>query len=924
VVSLVAGEPGVGKTRLVDEVSRMARARAVPVLWGTCTEEEGAPAYWPWRQILRSLLAARPDLASGDPDVLAELARIAPELSASGVSVPGPAGPQQRFAMFDAAATLFAGAAAASGLVLVIDDAQWADAASMALLVHVARHARHARLLVAVTYRPRELDGDSRRATAVADLARLPDSVLLELRGLDDSAIAEALADALGTSPPAQVVASVARRSRGNPFFVGELARALSDPGVTDDLVPDAVRDAVLRRLDRLPSGSRAVLDIAAVIGRELDLSRLAEVAGVSVETLLDQLDAPVEDGVLDRPPGRPGLRFGHDLVRETLLAELAPAARARIHLRVVTVLEPVSADPDVIPELAHHALAALPLGDRAAAVEWVRTAAEQAMAQLAHEEAARLYALAVDAGRPVLTPGARAQLLIAAAHAHAAANDIAAATQRCAEAAELARGVGDVQLLGEAALVLPAVSDLEWLTASRQWCAEALRGLDDADSPLRVKLLAQLSHAMVVDADHAGTADASARALAMAERLDDPGALISALRARQLARSGTDGNAERQQLGARMLELGSAIGDREAVSWGRIWRFDALLQAGRVDEAEIELDRLAPVVAQLRQPLARYHLLRSRVALAMGRGRFADAAELNEETFQIASDGQHDGARLTAIALRYELGTLTGDTSEGIAMLEPVAGRDTPYAALMRSALACMYVAAGQLDDARRWFDALPPPGSPRLAPFQVVAVESRRALLVADLGAAAFADPCYRHLLSAADLHVVSGAGAASTGGSVQLYLGAAALGAGRPDAAVRHLRSAVTANEAAGLAPFAAMARFRLAAALRARGRPTDNDEALPLLVAAGTAAKRMGMAPLQSQIAQLSGALRDGGVLSRREAEIAELVANGLTNRQIAAAAHISERTVESHVQHILAKLGFTSRSQIAAWGARRNL
>ena len=136
------------------------------------------------------------------------------------------------------------------------------------------------------------------------------------------------------------------------------------------------------------------------------------------------------------------------------------------------------------------------------------------------------------------------------------------------------------------------------------------------------------------------------------------------------------------------------------------------------------------------------------------------------------------------------------------------------------------------------------------------------------------------------------------------------------------MRHLRAAITANEAVGFAPFVAMSRFRLATALRARARRGDDDEAVALLAAADSAAERMGMQPLRDQVAALSGQLRDGGVLSRREAEIAELVAGGLTNKQVAATAHISERTVESHVQHILAKLGFTSRSQIAVWVSRR--
>ena len=178
------------------------------------------------------------------------------------------------------------------------------------------------------------------------------------------------------------------------------------------------------------------------------------------------------------------------------------------------------------------------------------------------------------------------------------------------------------------------------------------------------------------------------------------------------------------------------------------------------------------------------------------------------------------------------------------------------------------------------------------------------------------------YRLLLPYADLHLVGGAGAITTGGSVRAALGIAAQVAGKPDVAVRHLRTAVTVNDAAGLAYPALLARIALAVALRARARPSDVDEAAGLLAEADAAATRLGMPPQRARIAELRAVADDGGVLSRREAEIAELVGRGLTNRQIATSAHISERTVETHVGHVLAKLGFTRRSEIAAWVAGR--
>ena len=127
----------------------------------------------------------------------------------------------------------------------------------------------------------------------------------------------------------------------------------------------------------------------------------------------------------------------------------------------------------------------------------------------------------------------------------------------------------------------------------------------------------------------------------------------------------------------------------------------------------------------------------------------------------------------------------------------------------------------------------------------------------------------------------------------------------------------------NDAAGLVPWAAQARCRLALALRERGRRGDADAALAAARAAREVAGRLGMAPLRDRAAAVVAAQRDGGVLSPRETEIARLVGRGLTNRQIAATAHISERTVETHVQHVLAKLGLTGRTQIAAWVVRRD-
>ncbi|MBV9922772.1 MAG: hypothetical protein JOY78_18240 [Pseudonocardia sp.] len=780
---------------------------------------------------------------------------------------------------------------------------QWADPDSLALLAHLTREVTRARLLVVATVRPGELD------PALG-------GIVIELSGWDAVAVAAALADRMGGRPDPDVVTAVARRSGGNPFFVAELARA----GAAALRVPAAVRDVVRARIRRLPEPCRALLGAAAVLGRDVDATLLATVT--SADGVLDDLRPALDDGVLDQPAGPIGLRFTHDLVRESVLADLTAGEQARVHLAVVDLLAPSADDPDVVNELAHHALAALPSGDRRAASDWARRAAQVAHARLAYEEAARLLADALVAGRPVLRPAERLALLLDLARARGLAHDVAGAIATFTEAADLARATGDADALASAALGLPEVSEAEWLETARGWCEEALRGLGEGDGPLKAKLLAQIAHCALLVADAQVLADASAAALAMAERLDEPSSLAIALRARQLARSGAEGNAERLVLGGRLLSLGLQTKDPEDVLWGRLWRFDALLQAGRVAEAEAELAAAEPVVAVLRRSVARLHLLRGRVALAAGRGQFAAARELNEETLATAQRSGDLGAAATARSVRLGIAAATGDEPGDLQWIRIQPSRMHPMAALTRAQVARLLVERGEKEEARAWYASLPEPGSPRIPAFIALALEGMRAQMLPELGGPATAEAVHRVLLPHADLHLVGGAGAVTTGGSARLPLGIAALAAGQPDVAVRHLRSAVTVDDAAGLAHPAALARFWLATALRARGRPSDVDELVGLLSEADTAAGRMGMAPLRARIAELRAAAADGGVLSRREAEIADLVGRGLTNRQIAATAHISERTVETHVGHVLAKLGFTRRSEIAAWVASR--
>jgi DNA-binding NarL/FixJ family response regulator len=276
-----------------------------------------------------------------------------------------------------------------------------------------------------------------------------------------------------------------------------------------------------------------------------------------------------------------------------------------------------------------------------------------------------------------------------------------------------------------------------------------------------------------------------------------------------------------------------------------------------------------------------------------------------------------HEGAEIPSLGFLLRVASLVGGEQgtivppdEAWRALTPVIGDSATW-----------LLAMGRRAEAWRLYQQLPPLDS--TPPFALLVALDNWAELAAAFEDRVAAANVHKMLLPFVDLFVASGAGATSIRGSVRLPLGLAAATLGRIDQAVEHLRAAVAINERAELPPFAALARYHLACLLARRRRPGDRDEVAALAATAAAAADRLGMAPLVRNTRALAGSLAGQSIapLTRREQEIALLVAEGLTNRQIAAVAHITERTAENHVQHILNKLGFSSRAQIAAWIVR---
>ena len=429
---LIAGEPGVGKTRLAGEWSRQAYEQGAVVIYGRCDEDLGAP-YQPFAEALRSLVpslgASRLRGMRGVEALLPlvpGLADVVPDIAA-----PTSADPDtERYALFDAVVALLGVATASAPVVLVLDDLHWAAKPTLLLLRHLLRFGEHARVQIVGTYRSTDLDRSHPLAAMLADLHRDGTADRIALGGLDESDVTAYVTEAgYDDEVLARALASV---TGGNPFFLIEALRHVEESGGVWDpsTLPQGVREAVSRRLSRLPAETNKGLAAAAVVGSRFALELVERVVG---QDLVDAFDEACQAGiVIEEPGGR--YRFNHAIVRQSLLAELASVRRMRLHQRIATTLEnEPGADDELLAELAYHYFECAWAGNAAKAVEYCRRAADQAMTRLAYEGAADLYDHALHAleERDEEFPDRAdqtAELLVARCEALLAAGDVASA----------------------------------------------------------------------------------------------------------------------------------------------------------------------------------------------------------------------------------------------------------------------------------------------------------------------------------------------------------------------------------------------------------------------------------------------------------------------------------------------------------------
>jgi DNA-binding SARP family transcriptional activator/tetratricopeptide (TPR) repeat protein len=855
---LLVGEPGIGKSRLAEELIAHARTRGARILVGRCWEAGGAPAYWPWVQSLRAYVretepgALRAQLGAG----AADLAQILPEVRERFPDLPEPPSLESeaaRFRLFDAAVEFLRKASEGRPIVLLLDDLHAADAPSLLLLRFLARQLGSSRILMLGAYRDVDPIPGQPLTEMLVEVAREPVTRRLSLGGLSERDVVDYIELSTGVPAPTPLARAIHAETEGNPLFVAELVRLLDSEGRivqagTHLRIPQGVRAVIAQRVGRLSEPCRDVLISASVIGREFGLDALAQLCRMPPDELLDVLDEAIDERVLGDVPGSPGrLRFGHALIRDTLYGELNPARRLQLHRNAAEALETVySGDVEIhLTELAHHFFTAAPVGVADKALDYARRAGDGAAGQLAYEEAVRLYEMALTlVGDDV----ARCELLLVLGDAQARGGDTPAAQQSFLRAADLAEALGLPEQLARAALgyggrIIWEVSrgDVNHVPLLER----ALAALGEEDGPLRVRLLARLAGGPLRDATFPPERKRSLshEALEIARGIGDPETLAYALSGYLAAHQSPEFTPRQVTMATELVELATETGDRERAAEGHESRAGPLIELGDMQGAKADVAAMAKLAEELRQPSQEWLVAVDSALVALLEGELAEAERLiagaRSRAERVLSWNATVSHGLQLYALRREQGRL-----QEVEDLVRRSVEEYPTYPIWRCVRAQMASELGYTAEAHEALEALAADGFAGL-PFDEEWLVSLGLLAetATTLGDVERAADLYQRLLPYGDR--VAYCYLEFSIGSVARYLGLSASTMERWDDAERHFGDALHVNERVGARPWLARTQEDYARMLLARAAAGDRDKALQLLADARSNYRELGM-------------------------------------------------------------------------------
>ncbi len=823
---LIAGEPGVGKTRLAAEMARRAHEGGGAVLYGRCEEDLGVP-YEPFVEALRWFCEhvsgdhLRPRLGSYP----GELTRLVPELGhlVPGLDPPLRSDPEtEQYRFFEAVSSWLAAAGDPGGLLLVVDDLHWAPVPTIALLAHVLRAGGPAPLLVLATFRDTDVGPDHPLTPVLADLRRTPGVERLALAGLSVDELSHLLEGQAQTARA--LAASLHEATEGNPFFVAEVLRdvAESDLGGGTLPVPEGVREVILSRVARLSPSCRDLLGVAAVLGRDAELGPLAAVADTGENAAVEGMDEALAARLVEET-GVGAYRFVHALVRSALYESLSATRRARLHLRAADVFE------DDTARLAHHLLACAPLGEPSRTARACLAAGDLALAVLADAEAGEWYAqgLAFATGDPDL----RIDLLTGLGETQRRTGE-AASRQTLLGAARLAADQADAVRLVRAVLAnnRGVTSVIGHVDEERlELIAAALDVVGRAPSADRAELLVLQAAELVFAGDHERVLRAADEAGAIAARLEDITARARVGVGRLWACSVADRVTEMVPEAADVVGLADATSDPHLRVLARGLSLYALLPTGDLGEARRRAAEAMAVADETGQPGLRFlaHIYYATAIDALGEHK--EAERLMQTAVELGQQANFSDAVMWYGAQMWLHWTFEGQPDIAAAMAAP-AFVEYPRIVAWQAAWSLDLALSGRTEELAEFLVRLPAVLPD--VPADLVWV-STHSLFAAAMGFGAespqAAATIYDLLLPYRSLHAAYGIG---YWGPVDMALAIAARVLGDTEGALTHHEAAAATIEACGAARARALNGYQWARTLAASDGPGHRSRALQL--------------------------------------------------------------------------------------------
>lgn len=904
VVVLIAGEPGVGKTRLAAAVAQQAAQEGTRVLYGHCDEDLRVP-YQPFVEALTSYINTTP------PDQLAaqlgpsgrELSRILPGMAERVAGLRPPTSTQadtERWLVFQAADRFLQAVTAERPVLLVIDDLHWAEPATFLLLRHLAR-AGIARLSVVATARTADLSKPDALTVAMADLAREHLLDTITLTGLDGADVAALVADRVGRTPEEGFIRAVHAETGGNPFFLHELITHLTDlqlVGVRDvdwptpaqieaSGAPHGVRQVVVRRLGQLTSFGREVLVIASIVGEEFQALDVASAAGGPPDKAVAALEEAAASGLISETGRQAGTyRFAHALVRHTLYQGASSLRRAQLHWQVAQAIRnSKAASATRVRELAYHYREGLQVGDPAEAVPWLQAAGDQSLHQAAFEGAIENYRAAIAALDHCSDDlERRYDLLAGIAESAGALTKYEMSSSTWQAAAETAITMGDSVRLVRAVLGYGSTLNLQ---GDNQTLGRLInRGLEltgTEDSPERALLLAEDANEMWRDGagrPRTQREETARESVAIARRSNDPFVLAATLRTLGEVLRGSWHAMEEYSVYQEHVQIletlqTSRSGAHEASDLptysGRGWTDSMWSYRGHrgVALASLKLGKRAEMLAALERASAsaiaasRRPELQTMLALdgavATAQGHFAQAEDLAAKA-RDAGDASNLMVVLCYAAQYCSIRAERGQTSKAINALGGAANDLYPGTLAWRSMLAGLHADLDHRDEAEEQLEKLAPNG------FAIIPRDWAFPLAIRYL-----AELCIRlrdreraaQLLPEVEpytgqvLVVTLGT---SIEGAADRSLGQLYWILNRPEEASRHFEAAWRLEDSMGFEPLAARSRYWHALYLSQTGDANDRIWALDLVRTAQATSSALNMATLDRQLGELLNRLK----------------------------------------------------------------